>query len=452
MKDRAITESIPASPALPSLTYSRYATGVLMVVYMLSFLDRQVLSILAEPIKLDLGLADWQIGAVSGLAFAMFYTLVGIPVARLSERGHRPYIIACAITVWSASTVLCGFAKSFTHLALARIGVGTGEAGCTPPALSLIADYVPRERRSSAVAIYMAGAPAGVLIGMVLGGIVASHWGWRTAFLVAGAPGVLVAILVALTLREPRLQLRREEILQSSSSDQSTSKETFAATLKVLMGKPTYRLLVSAITMNAFIQYSVNTFIGSFFFRNHAAEIAEIAVLFGLKPVGFLGISLGLILGLSGVAGSIFGGRLSDHFAKRDIRAHMTVPAIGVLVGTPFYIATFMIDSLPLALGLLLIPSTLNAMYYGPAYGIVQGLVKPSMRATATAVLLLVISLVGLGLGPLIVGAVSDLLTSQGLGEAVGLRWAMTLCVLAAIPTAICFLLARKSLQADLVS
>lgn len=447
MSDRVIDESIPTDQTLPSPAYARYAIGLLMIVYMLSFLDRQVMSILAEPIKRDLGLADWQIGAVSGLAFALFYTLVGIPVARFSERGHRPYIIASAISVWSGFTILCGFAQSFTHLALARFGVGTGEAGCTPPALSLIADYVPRQRRSSAVAVYMAGAPAGALLGMVLGGVVASHWGWRTAFLVAGAPGLLIAVLVALTLLEPRLKARAATI-----SVPQPDKQTFLATLKVLNAKPTYRLIVAAVTMKAFIQYSVHAFLGSFFFRNHALELADTASAYGLKPVGFLGIALGLILGLSGIAGSILGGKFADHFARRDIRAHMTIPAIAVLVGTPFYIAAFMVDWLPLALALLLIPGTLNAMYYGPAYAIVQGLVQPSMRATATAVLLFVISLVGLGFGPLVIGLVSDVLAGQGLGEADGIKWALTLCVLVAVPAAICFLAARKTLQADLVS
>lgn len=447
MSDRVDADTVPPDPTLPSPAYSRYAIGLLMVVYMLSFLDRQVLSILAEPIKRDLGLADWQVGAVSGLAFALFYTLVGIPVARLSERGHRPYIIAAAISVWSLFTILCGFARSFSHLALARVGVGTGEAGCTPPALSLIADYVPRERRSSAVAIYMAGAPAGALLGMVIGGLVASHWGWRTAFFVAGAPGILVAILVALTLFEPRLTAPARPAPAAGES-----KETFASTLKVLLAKRTYRFIVAAVTMKAFLQYSVHAFLGSFFFRNHAAELASMASGFGLKPVGFLGIMLGLVLGLSGVVGSVLGGRFADHFARRDIRAHMTIPAIAVLIGTPFYVAAFRVDSLALAFALLLVPGTLNAMYYGPAYAIVQGLVQPSMRATATAVLLFVISLVGLGFGPLAVGVLSDVLAARGLGEAGGIRWALTLSVLVAIPAALCFLAARKSLKADLVS
>ncbi len=447
MSASAVDEPVPVTQTLPSPAYARYGVGLLMLVYMLSFLDRQVLSILAEPVKLDLGLTDWQIGAVSGLAFALLYTLVGIPIARLSERGHRPYIIATAITLWSAFTILCGTARSFSHLALARVGVGVGEAGCTPPALSLIADYVPRERRSSAVAVYMAGAPAGALLGMVLGGVVADHWGWRIAFFVVGAPGLLVALIVALTLIEPRFRNATRATLPMKKN-----QEAFGAALKVLMAIPTYRLIVSAVTMKALIQYSVHAFIGSFFFRNHAAELAAMASSVGLKSVGFLGIALGLILGLSGVIGSILGGRIADHFARRNVRAHMTIPAIGILIGTPFYVAAFQVSSLPLSLALLIVPGTLNAMYYGPAYAIVQGLVQPSMRATATALLLFVISLVGLGFGPLIVGVISDLLATGGLGEAGGIRWALTLCVSLAIPSAFCFLAARKTLEADLVS
>lgn len=446
MADRAAGEFLPAEHALPSPAYARYAVGLLTLVYLLSFLDRQVLSILAEPIKRDLGLADWQLGAITGLAFALFYTVIGIPVARLSERAHRPYIIAASISIWSAFTLLCGTARGFVHLALARVGVGIGEAGCTPPALSLIADTVSRERRSSAVAVYMAGAPAGALLGMVLGGIVASHWGWRTAFFVAGAPGLLIALIVALTLREPRVGAAK------GAANESHREPGFVATLRVMLAKPTYRLIVTAVTMKAFIQYSMQAFLGSFFFRNHTAELATAASAFGLKPIGFLGITLGLVLGISGVAGSVLGGRFADHFARRDIRAHMTIPAIAVLIGTPFYVAALMVSSMPVAFALLLIPGTLNAMYYGPAYAIVQGLVPASMRATATAVLLLVISLVGLGLGPLAVGIVSDLLASRGLGEAEGLRWALVLSVLVAIPAALCFLAARKTLEGDLVS
>jgi MFS family permease len=293
----------------------------------------------------------------------------------------------------------------------------------------------------------MAGAPAGALLGMVIGGLVASHWGWRTAFFVAGAPGVIVALFVAVTLFEPRTKAPPRP-----APGPGESKETFASTLKVLLAKRTYRFILAAVTMKAFIQYSVHAFLGSFFFRNHAAELDAVASSFGLKPVGFLGIVLGLVLGLSGVVGSILGGKFADHFARRDIRAHMTIPAIAVLIGTPFYVAAFMVDSLALAFVLLLVPGTLNAMYYGPAYAIVQGLVQPSMRATATAVLLFVISLVGLGFGPLAVGLLSDVLANQGLGEAGGIQWALTLSVLIAIPAAACFLAARKSLKADLVS
>lgn len=435
----------PAEHPLPSPAYARYAVGLLMLVYVLSFLDRQVMSILAEPIKRDLDLADWQIGAMTGLAFALLYTILGIPIARFAEYGHRPRIIAAAITVWSAFTLMCAFARSFSFLLLARVGVGIGEAGCTPPALSLISDYVPRERRSSAISVYLAGAPAGALLGMAIGGVVADEWGWRAAFLIAGAPGLLLSLICLLTLTEPR---RRTALALPKRAPKG---ETLGTVLRVLFGKRTYRLVVSAATLKAFIQYSIQTFLASFYFRIHAVELAELADAWGLQSTGLLGIALGLILGLSGILGSIIGGRLADYFGARDIRAHMLIPALGVILGTPIYMAALFVDSLPLSLLLLIVPGILNAMYYGPAYAVVQGLAPPTMRSTATAVLLFIVNLIGLGLGPLFIGIVSDSLSAAGLGEAEGIRWALAIAVLMGIPAAALFFAARTSLQDDLV-
>jgi len=202
-------ESPPDAIPLVSDGYRRYALTLLLVIYTLNFLDRQVVNILAEPIKKDLGLHDWQLGMMTGLAFALFYTVLGLPIARLgiarlAERANRAWIISGAIAAWSGFTLLCGFAQNFPQLILARIGVGVGEAGCTPPAHSLITDYVPRDRRASAIAFYSIGTPLGSLLGMAMGGVVADAWGWRAAFLVAGAPGLLMAALALLTLKEPR--------------------------------------------------------------------------------------------------------------------------------------------------------------------------------------------------------------------------------------------------------
>src|SRR5213078_5045417 len=191
-------------PALPSRVYRSYALSLLMLIYVVNFVDRQVVSILAEPIKRDLHLADWQLGLMTGLAFAVLYTVLGLPIARVAERGDRPWIIAASVAVWSAFTAVSGMAQTFAQLVLARIGVGVGEAGCTPPALSLIADTVPREQRASAVSIYMLGAPVGSLLGLALGGLIADAFGWRMAFVLVGLPGLVLAATAALTLREPR--------------------------------------------------------------------------------------------------------------------------------------------------------------------------------------------------------------------------------------------------------
>ncbi len=195
----------------------RYALGLLLVIYILNFLDRQVVNILAEPIKIELGLADWQLGMLTGLAFALFYTVLGLPIARLAERADRVKIISVAVGVWSACTVACGMAGNFIQLLLARIGVGVGEAGCTPPAHSLISDYTPAEKRASAIAFYSMGIPLGSLAGMALGGIIADAYGWRIAFFVAGAPGVLLALIAWLTLPEPRRKAGKVEVANKPS-------------------------------------------------------------------------------------------------------------------------------------------------------------------------------------------------------------------------------------------
>ncbi len=434
-------------PALPGRAYRRYALGLLMTIYVLNFLDRQVVSILAEPIKLDLGLADWQLGMMTGLAFAVLYTVLGIPVARYAERGDRPLIITAAVALWSAFTVLCGFAQSFFQLILARIGVGIGESGCTPPALSLIAETVPKEERAFSTAIYMLGAPVGSLLGLAIGGLVADAYGWRVAFMAVGAPGLLFAVAALFTLREPRRQLARRLEMQASEAP------TFRDALKELSGKRAYWMVLSGVTLKSFMSYGALAFMGSFFFRNHAAELAGMASQFGLKSAGFLGLALGVTSGLMSIIGTLLGGRLADRFAVRDPRAYAVIPAIGAIAGLPFSLAALMSDSLLLAFALLLVPGLLNALWLGPAYAVIQSLVQPHTRATATAVLLFVANLIGLGLGPVAVGLVSDLLSSVGgFTAASAIRWSMASFALLALPCAFLFWTARKTMREEIVS
>jgi MFS family permease len=427
--------------------YAHYAVGLLMMIYVLNFIDRQVLSILAEPIKRELHLADWQLGAMTGLAFALLYTLLGIPIARLADRGNRPLIIASALTVWTGFTMLCGAASTFSQLMLARVGVGTGEAGCTPPAISLISDYVPKHRRTLAISIYMAGAPLGAMLGLAIGGLLADRFGWRAAFVLVGAAGVPFAALAFFTLGEPR---RRRVIFDEAAPE---SLASVRSVLRVLWHKRTYHLVVGAVALKAFIQYGLLTFMGSFFFRDHAAEVAAAAARFGVKSAGFAGVSLGLTVGIAGVVGSICGGWLADRYGAADARVQTKLSAAGILLSTPLFVWSLLTHSMWLALWLLLVARTLEALFFGPAYSIVQGLVQPSMRAIATAVMLFVINLVGLGFGPLGVGLLSDLLSGPaGFGSGEGVRWSLATFVLLGIPAGWLFFAAGKTVREDTVS
>ena len=444
-----MTERSPTAPVVLQVSpgYRRYALNVLLVIYILNFLDRQIVAILAEPIKHDLGLADWQLGLMTGLAFALFYTVLGLPIARLADTGNRPRIIAAATVVWSLFTIGCGFAQTFTQLVLCRIGVGIGEAGCTPPAHSLISDYTVREKRASALAYYALGTPIGGLIGMATGGVVADLYGWRTAFLVAGAPGVLMAIVAATSLREPRSQLVAD--LAARRAARISLKDA----LTEIRSKRTFWLIAFGAAIKAFIGYGAAAFIAPFFFRNHGAELTGIAADFGLGLTSFLGITLGLVLGLTGAIGTYLGGYLADRFGARDLRAYVSIPAVATLLGIPFYIAALLAESAVTALVLFAFPPVLNTLWYGPGYAAVQGLVRPETRATATAVLLFLVNLIGLGLGPLGVGAVSDLISGPfGFGPADGLRWSLMLFILFGAVASALFWAARSSIRDEMIS
>lgn len=445
-EDLAAAPAAEAGQALPvTPAYAKYAIGVLLSLYVLNFLDRQVMSILAEPIKTELNLHDWQLGMMTGLAFALLYTLLGIPIARIAERGDRPLIIGASAGIWSACTIACAFAGGFAQLVLARIGVGIGEAGCTPAAHSLISDYTPKEKRASAIAVYMTGNPIGIMLGLALGGLVAGTWGWRAAFLVAGAPGILMAVIAAITLIEPR----RKAAWRAAMPPLVPAGEA----LKELARNRTYWLIVTSVTLISFFGYGAAAFNSSFFLRNHLPELEQLGARFGLPALGFLGLTLGLVGGLTGGIGSVVGGRLTDYLAKRNPHWHMRVPAIGTTVALPLTLLVLTTPSALVAFVLMIPAAFCNGLWLGPAYGAIQGLVQQTSRATSTAVLLFISNLIGLGLGPLTVGIVSDLLAAslhQSTGDA--LRWALMAVAFLAIPAGVCFWIAGKSIEADTVS
>ena len=415
---RVSPEQAAASVAVDSQRFPRYAVTLLVIVYVLHNLDRQIINILAEPIKHDLNLQDWQIGLMSGLSFAVFYATIGIPIARIAEHGNRSRIVALCIITWSSFTLLCGLAQNFVQLILARFGVAIGESGCTPAAHSLISDIVPSEKRASALGIYSMGGPIGGLIGMAMGGLVVDAWGWRAGFIIAAIPGIIIGVIVALTLKEPRIAMRK---LIAAAPPRQTFKEAMVE----LKGKPTFWFFAFGSAFQAVVAYGHSAFLASFFFRNHAAEIDRIAAGFGLQAAGFLGLSIGLISGTSGMLGAFLGGKLADHHVKGDRRRIATQVVLCNLAAVPIYIGAMLVDSVPLALAILILPSLLYGMTYGPLFTVLQSVVRPHTRATGTSIWLLLTNLIGLGLGPLLLGILSDYFSvGAGMGMAEGLRWA----------------------------
>ncbi|WP_324827438.1 spinster family MFS transporter [Qipengyuania zhejiangensis] len=379
-------------------TSVRVTLWLLLIVYIFNFIDRQIVNILAEPIAQDLGLSDTQIGLMTGLAFALFYTALGLPIARYSDRPTtiRPRLIAVALATWSLMTALCGMAQNFVQLLLARIGVGVGEAGCTPPAHSLIADIVPPERRSSALAFYALGIPIGTLLGMLIGGVLADLFGWRMAFLIVGLPGVGLAFLVWFVLKDPR-QSQTAEALQQQSRDTLPMGKA----LKTVMGSRAFVLLLAAGSAAAFLSYGKTTWTTIFLQRTH-----------GLTP-GEVGLWFGLINGAAGILGTLLGGYIADRFGATNRRHVLTAPAIGMVVAAPLAFLAYQASSWPMALALLFIPTLCNSLYYGPTYSAAQGLVPIRARAIAAAALLFFQNLIGLGLGPLFFGMLSDFLRPE---------------------------------------
>ena len=388
-----------AAPADKAHSTVRATLWILLIVYIFNFIDRQIVNILAEPIAQDLGLTDTQIGLMTGLAFALFYTILGLPIARYSDRPttHRPRLIAIALATWSAMTALCGVAQNFVQLLLARIGVGVGEAGCTPPAHSLIADLVPKEKRSSALAFYALGIPIGTLLGMLIGGFLADWVGWRQAFLFVGIPGVALALLVWYVLKEPRRKDSLEVLRQRGTQD----VVPFFSAMRQLMRSRAFVLLLIAGSAASFLAYGKVTWTTIFFQRTH-----------GLSP-GEVGFWFGIVNGAAGIAGTVLGGYLADRFGATNRRHVLTAPAIGMFLAVPFAFAAYQAQAWEMGLVLLFLPTLFNSLYYGPTYSSAQGLVPLRSRAIAAAILLFFQNLIGLGLGPLFFGMLSDLLRPE---------------------------------------
>jgi predicted MFS family arabinose efflux permease len=406
MSDRAAVRSGGLA-----ITNPKIMLFALLIVYILNFLDRQIVNILAEPIKGELGLSDTQLGLLAGPAFAVFYAVLGIPIARYADNAktNRVWLISICLAIWSAMTAICGFAQSFAQLALARIGVGVGEAGCTPAAHSLIADSVPPEKRSSAIAFFGLGIPIGGLLGLIIGGVVNDQYGWRIALMLVGAPGLLLAFVLPFLIRDPRRCAdsahfnTAESPVKAQLSIKDAVREVFAS--------KAYLYVFIAASFTAFLSYGKGLWTISFFIRSHGLSTTE------------AGLAMAVALGISGIIGTWLGGKMADVFGKSDKRHILTLPAIGMAIAAPILFAGYWAEDWRVAVALLILPTILNSAYYGPAYGCVQGLVRPEARAIAASLVVFGQNLIGLGMGPLLFGVLSDWLQPMAGDESV--RWVL---------------------------
>ncbi len=414
---------------------TRILLWTLLIVYIFNFIDRQIVNILAEPIKNELHLSDTQIGLMTGLAFALFYTLLGIPIARFADRpgSNRVTLIRVSLAIWSGMTALSGLAQNFVQLLLARIGVGVGEAGCTPAAMSLITDAVPIERRARAIAFYGLGVPVGGMLGAVLGGQLADAFGWRGAFYVVGIPGVILAISLPFLIKESRAKGQ-----PLATAPPPSPALPIGEAFRIIRRSKAFPWIMIAASFTAFLGYGKGTWALIYFIRSH-----------GLSP-GEAGLYLGVFLGIAGAIGTFGGGYLADRLARTDKSRTFLATAIGMAIGAPLLAWGYGHEDWRSAIALLFIPTACNLLYYGPTYACTQSLFRPEVRATATSLMLFAQNLIGLGLGPTFFGMLSDWLKPTAGAESV--QWVLIWASWVALIPAVLFLIASRHLNAELKS
>lgn len=411
-----------------SASYRRYVLGVLFLVYVVNFVDRQILASLVGPIQSELDVSDTAMGLLGGLAFAVLYSVAGIPIARWADVGSRRNVIGLSVAVWSGLTAACGTAQSFVQLAIYRVGVGIGEAGGSAPSHSLVSDYFPPEQRGRALAILSMGIHVGIFIGLVAGSYFSTDW--RNAFLVVGLPGLALAAIVRFTIREPE----RGATERLPQADQIPSlRETFAT----LFARKSFPLVLAAASGAAVSGYAFAFWGFVLFERVHELERTQI------------GWTLGLITAFGGGLGTWAGGQLADRLGRSDIRWYAWASAIGLFATLPFGAAAFYASntSTALAFGALFLFS--GAVYIGPMYAILQGIAPPRMRTMAPAMLFFCNNLIGLGAGPLVVGLLSDALTPATGDSAI--RHALFIVTGINLPTIWLFLRIARHLPDEMV-
>ncbi|CAN5591896.1 MFS transporter [soil metagenome] len=387
--------------------YKATVLGLLLATYTFNFIDRTIIATIGQAIKVDLKLTDTQLGLLGGLYFALLYTLLGIPIARMAERWNRVSIISISLVVWSGFTALCGSAGSFAQLALYRFGVGVGEAGCSPPSHSLISDYYTPKQRASALSIYSFGIPLGTMFGAIIGGWLAQEFSWRVAFVIVGLPGIILAIIVKLVIKEPARghSELKEHPLEAEDVVVEPPKPVFSlanefreiwAVMKTLFGKWPVLNMMLGVTIASFGSYGSGAFVPSYFVREFHLGYAQV------------GLITGVVAGFSAGIGTLVGGFLGDWAGRRSARWYALVPAIGLLIATPIYIIAYLQTDWQTTALILLIPGIFHYVYLAPTFGVVQNSVEPRRRATATALLFFFLNLIALGGGPVFTGWLID--------------------------------------------
>ena len=423
--------SLPTEPEFSSRrTYGSVA--LLIVIYTFAFIDRNIVNVLMQPIADEFDLTDTQLGFFGGTAFGIFYAVLGVPIARVADRVSRKTIIALALVFWSAATVLQAYAVGFLTLAIARVLVGVGEAGCSPPAHSMVSDMFEPSKRAKALGIYAFGIPIGGSLGVLIGSEMREAFGWREALMVVGLPGILLGAIVMLLLKEPT-----RGYWEGGVAKRAAPAESMRDVYRFLARLPSFWHLAFAGALHAFYGYGAASFNPIFFERSH-----------GMDPVyyGRIAATIGLT---TGVLGTFLGGWLGDRYGARDVRSYPAVPGIGSVLTVPVVFAVYLAPTPELALGLSLISSIASGLYLGPTFGMTQAIVPPRMRAQAAAILLLVLNLIGLGLGPQFVGLLSDFLKPSYGVESV--RWALLWTIaIGAAWSALHYWFATKTLGRDL--
>ncbi|WP_414902201.1 spinster family MFS transporter [Sphingomonas flavalba] len=403
--DQAAASAAPPALAARGGRYVWVVLALLCFVYVLNFLDRQLLSILAKPIQDELGITDGQIGRLGGLYFALFYCILGVPVAWLADRTNRVRVLTIACALWSAATIACGLARTYPQLAIARMSVGVGEAGGVPPSYSIISDYFPAERRGTALGLFNLGPPIGQALGVAFGAKIAAAYDWRLAFILLGVAGLIAAVAVLGIVREPRRGATDRKAAATpvpasapvvAAAVVDGEATGFWATLRMFATQPTLALVSLAAAATQFVTYGTMGFTTLFLMREKAMTLDEIALWYAL------------LLGIFVSAGIYLSGRLTDHYAARSPQVYGLLPGIALAVAVPFFIGFVHAPTWPVAMAFLIVPTFLNYFYLTPAVTLVQNSVSAHQRTLAGAVLLLIMNLIGLGLGPTWVGAVSD--------------------------------------------